>query len=115
MYSVYDEVAGHVKRYRLAGLRRELRSAGFHIVKHSHWGLLTLPVLAVRKWVLRFSDRDRVITRGFNPPGKWADWLLRTLMAIENRFMPRPWIGTSLLAAARKTADTQASAYLRAA
>jgi SAM-dependent methyltransferase len=115
MYSVYDEVAGHVKRYSLAVLREELGSAGFAIARYAHWGLLMLPVLAARKWMLRFCDRDRVITRGFEPPTKWTDCLLRTLMAIERRCIPRPWIGSSLLVAARKTAETLATAHSRAA
>ncbi len=102
LFSRYDEVAGHVKRYNQTILRDELMQAGYEVCQTQYWGLTTIPVLAVRKLMMKFTDSQRVIARGFQP-GPISDRILRALMWLERRVMPRPIIGCSLAAVARKS------------
>jgi len=104
LYSRYDAADGHVKRYRVGVLRQELAAAGLTLERHSFWGLSMIPVLLVRKLVLRFLPRERVIEVGFQPPSRLVDGVLRGLMHAERRLWPRPIIGTSFVALARKEA-----------
>lgn len=97
LYSRYDAVAGHVRRYRVPQLREELASAGFRIQRHAYWGLTMIPVLALRKLWFACFPPQRIIQSGFQP--SWlADRVLRTLGAVERCCLPRAPLGTSLLA-----------------
>lgn len=102
LYSRYDQTAGHVKRYSKRVLAAELEQAGFHVEQFCYWGFTMIPLLMIRKAMLRFTKKENVIRRGFQPPSKIADAILRTLMKIENTILRRPPVGTSLLAVARK-------------
>lgn len=102
LYSRYDEVAGHVKRYNRYRLRSELATAGFTLPRSAYWGGSLLPVAAARKAMLRFISPERVIERGFQPGSAWTDGFLRLLMAIETGLPFSPPLGTSLLGLARK-------------
>lgn len=102
LYSRYDEVDGHVKRYRTPALRAELESAGLQLLRHAYWGFTMLPIIGLRKIVMHFTSRERVMARGFQPPSKLADAMLRTLMFVETRCFPRPWLGTSLVVVAQR-------------
>jgi 2-polyprenyl-3-methyl-5-hydroxy-6-metoxy-1,4-benzoquinol methylase len=102
LYSRYDEIAGHLRRYNVALLRQQLRAAGFSIVHHAYWGATLLPVALARKWMLRMCSPERTIRLGFQPGSKLADRFLRGLMHIECRLCPRAPLGTSLVALAEK-------------
>jgi SAM-dependent methyltransferase len=107
LYSRYDRLAGHFRRYRKKTLTAELEPAGFRVVRQAYWGLTLLPIAVLRKLVLRFTREDHVITRGFQPPTPLANRLLRTLMYAEQRFVPHPWIGCSLAAVAKYAPEEQ--------
>ncbi len=102
LFSRYDKAIGHIKRYTAKGLSEELIAAKFRVVRYSHWGGTLVPIAMLRKLVMRFTKPEKMISRGFEPPSKWAAALLRGLMHIENRLLPRPWIGVSLVAVAEK-------------
>lgn len=101
LYSHYDEVAGHARRYDLARLREELQAGSFAVVDSCYWGLSMIPVLALRKLWLRFVRRERVIRSGFEP-GRFSDLVLRTFGSIERACLQRPPLGSSLVVLARK-------------
>lgn len=96
LYSRYDQLAGHVRRYRLTTLATELEQAGFRLLRSAYWGLTLVPVVALRKLLVRFAAPERVIARGFQPSSRLADLVLRGLMHTERGLLKRPWIGTSL-------------------
>ncbi len=102
LYSRYDETAGHVKRYSIPLLTDELSAAGFRVLKCRYWGLTMLPFVLLRKAVLRFTNREKIISSGFQPPSKVADVILRMLMHTENLILPPPPLGTSIIAIAQK-------------
>jgi SAM-dependent methyltransferase len=101
LYSRYDEVDGHAKRYSLTVLRRELRAAGFSLERHTYWGLSLIPVIWARKLVLRFTPLDHAIAVGFQPRFRAVDKFLRALMDVECWLCPRAPVGVALVVLAR--------------
>lgn len=101
LYSTYDRMAGHVRRYTMKTLDQELRSAGFEITKATYWGLGFYPVLAARKWWLAsVPDEKTVIERGFKPSGRFVETVMKLLAHIDPR--PNRVVGTSIAALARR-------------
>jgi SAM-dependent methyltransferase len=102
LFSGYDVAAGHLRRYDPPALRSDLESAGFEVRDVRYWGLVLVPLLLARKALLRGRAGPEVIREGFQPPRPWVNRALISLMGAETALCARPWLGTSLLAAARK-------------
>jgi 2-polyprenyl-3-methyl-5-hydroxy-6-metoxy-1,4-benzoquinol methylase len=102
LFSDYDRVAGHLRRYTERSLDSEITATGLNVQRLAYWGLSLVPLLALRKLVVPFSKRENVIKHGFSPPSRWADWLLRSMMGVELTLSKRTPYGTSLLAIARR-------------
>ena len=102
LYSNYDVVAGHLRRYDKRRLNRDIKDAGMRATVLTYWGMSLVPLLALRKLLLAFSKREDVIRTGFSPPGRWADKLLRLMMHTELAVAARVPYGTSLLAIAQR-------------
>jgi 2-polyprenyl-3-methyl-5-hydroxy-6-metoxy-1,4-benzoquinol methylase len=96
LFSKYDIVAGHVRRYDLPALRRLVDSAGLQMIGCTYWGMPLYPVLLLRKLVLRFSGEPAAYQRGFTPPNRLTNSLLRTLSRLE--WTPQLLLGTSIMA-----------------
>lgn len=102
LYSRYDEVDGHVKRYSLARLRDELTSANLVLERHAYWGLSLIPIIMLRKLVMRFCAPEKAIAVGFQPASQLVDHVLRAFMRIERACGTRMPVGVSLVALARR-------------
>lgn len=98
LFSAFDVAAGHYRRYDRRTLADEL--AGWEILDLRYWGFALVPLLWVRKLLLR-APTDETIRRGFGPPGGFTRFCLRSLAAVETALLPRGPVGTSLLAIAR--------------
>jgi 2-polyprenyl-3-methyl-5-hydroxy-6-metoxy-1,4-benzoquinol methylase len=102
--SAYDQAVGHLRRYTKTSLRRDMADAGLEIIRIAYWGMSLLPLLALRKVLTSFKT-ENLIARGFNPPGRLADKILRMAMTAELAVTHEmPW-GTSLLAVGRTPAN----------
>jgi 2-polyprenyl-3-methyl-5-hydroxy-6-metoxy-1,4-benzoquinol methylase len=101
LFSAFDVASGHFRRYRRTSLLAELSADSWEIVDVRYWGLALLPLLAVRKVLLR-APTDETIRRGFGPPSRWVHAGLRGLMSVETALLPVPPVGTSLLLVARR-------------
>jgi SAM-dependent methyltransferase len=108
LYSRYDAVQGHVKRYTATRLVRELMAAGFEVLDHRYWGGNLVPIAMLRKLMVRLAKDDDVLTKGFAPPSAFADRVLRRLKALENAGWKLP-LGTSIAAIARRRPDDASS------
>jgi hypothetical protein len=64
--------------------------------------MVLVPLLFARKALLGDRSGPEVIREGFQPPHPWVNRALIALMRAETALLARPWLGTSLLAAARK-------------
>jgi SAM-dependent methyltransferase len=100
LFSAYDVAAGHFRRYDRATLPAELARSGWDCVEQRYWGLTLVPLLALRKMLLR-SATDETIKRGFGAPNRVVHSALQALRKAETLALSRPPIGTSLLMVAR--------------
>ncbi len=104
LFSAFDVASGHYRRYSRASLLAELSRSGWQAIDHRFWGLGLLPLLALRKVMLRSptAETTETIQRGFGPPNRFAHASLRALMRVETAVLARPPVGTSILAVARR-------------
>ena len=102
LYSGYDRVAGHSKRYTISLLRKELRQAGFILEDAVYWGASLVPLLIARKCIMLFCKDEQMIKYGFQPASPKINSLLLLFMKLECSIAVRPFIGTSLMALASK-------------
>jgi hypothetical protein len=103
LYGPYDAAAGHELRYDRASLAGELAGLNMEILEMRYWGFSMVPVAWLRKFVMPLArDPARTIERGFEPPGRLADGVLRLAMRCERFLLERPPLGTSLLLVASK-------------
>lgn len=110
LWSRDDELAGHFRRYRLAGLTASLREAGFEVELASYFFRITPPaILALRTLPSRLGlARDRIrretVRRDHLAAGRAGRWL-RPLLAAEVTRIARGGriaFGGSCLAVARR-------------
>lgn len=99
LFSAYDEVAGHVRRYEPETLTELARKTGFTVEQWTWWGRPLRPIARLRKRVVAKLPRDKVIERGFKPPGRLGNTLLRMLTRMER--IPQQHGGCSLMAILR--------------
>ena len=102
LYSKYDVIAGHIRRYTKDSLNSEIAAAGLAANKILYWGLSLVPLLILRKITLWFVKPETAIRRGFVPPSNLTDKLLRLIMSAELATQGDVPFGTSLLAIARE-------------
>jgi SAM-dependent methyltransferase len=103
LFSEYDRLVGHVRRYRRKELRRVFESAGFLNPEIHNWGLSMLPLIFIRKIYLRYIAEEKVISSGFKPPHPLVNRLMLALMRAETRLFRRVPAGISLMAAGRES------------
>jgi SAM-dependent methyltransferase len=101
LFSAFDVASGHHRRYGRASLLAELPPDDWELVDVRFWGVSLIPLLALRKLMLRAPD-DETIRRGFGPPGPLVGRLMGALAAVEGALLSRPPVGASLLLVARR-------------
>jgi len=101
LYSAYDVVQGHVRRYSRGTLAAELESLPCLLDGIFYWGIGLVPLLGLRRLVVGQRPSPRTYRAGFRPPSPVVNRALRALMRIELALLVRPPLGTSLMAVAR--------------
>ena len=103
LYSKYDVVVGHRRRYSRALLRTQLMAAGLEICTMRYWGITLMPIALARKlYVNRIRNPNEIPRVGFQPPGSLTARLLSALETVERAIFRYQPVGTSVLAIARK-------------
>jgi SAM-dependent methyltransferase len=101
LYSRYDEVLGHQRRYTLETLDAACLKAGLKRTAATYWGLPFMPLLLARKFLLaRQRDPQKIARRGYKPPARWANQWLGVLGKLDP--LPQKITGTSLMVIYRK-------------
>jgi SAM-dependent methyltransferase len=107
LYSEYDRVVGHVKRYDRASLAAELASCGWTIIETRFWGMSMVPILLARKLILgtgRKRSDGHKIRLGFQPALPMLNSALRGIMCADAALTRgRAPAGSSLLLLGRRT------------
>lgn len=99
--SRYDDEQGHFRRYTLRQLEELGAECGLSRVKSTYWSLPMVPLLLLRKAVLKFQTGERAIVKtGFAPPSNLANSILCWLSAFE--FVPQRLLGTSAMCVFKK-------------
>jgi len=97
LYSPYDRIQGHQRRYSRAALVEVASRNGFRVSKATYWGGPLVPILALRKAALTIgSSRMDTYSAGFDSRGD----LMNTLLYLLSRFeiLPQSVAGTSVMA-----------------
>jgi SAM-dependent methyltransferase len=101
LFSDYDRVAGHLRRYTSTGLANLLDHCGVEAQSIWQWGLSMVPLLLARRALLcraKAKKVETILRRGFMPPNRISRLLLHGLKNIESALpFPMPF-GTSILA-----------------
>jgi SAM-dependent methyltransferase len=100
LFSRYDTIQGHVRRYTIKSLTKVLQGAGLEILACTYWGLPLYFILLLRKWFVARLDDSAVYTAGFTPPTGLANTLLKLYSRLE--WLPQKSLGTSILAVVKK-------------
>jgi len=101
LYSRYDVMAGHLRRYTLEEVEAEGRKAGLRQVCASYWGAPYYPLLLVRKLLLAGVKTEKeIVARGFEVKRS----LVNTLLGLSGRLerIPQRAFGTSVMAVFQK-------------
>lgn len=104
LYSSFDAACGHYRRYERATLAAEFDPARWLLLDQRFWGLSLVPLLLIRKMLLR-DPSGETIRKGFGPPGRLAHWMLRCLQRLDMALFTAPPTGSSLLLVARRTGE----------
>jgi SAM-dependent methyltransferase len=100
--SRYDDEQGHFRRYTLQQIEDLGSECGLSRVKSTYWSLPMVPLLLLRKAILKFQKGERAIVKtGFAPPSNLANSILCWLSALE--FIPQRLLGTSAMCVFKKT------------
>ena len=95
LWSKYDEVVGHCRRYTIESLTAVAQRCGMRVRAWSYWGLTLVPLLAARRlWVSRLQSEE-VYAAGFQSNNGPLNRLLLTLSRCEP--IPQHVTGSSLM------------------
>lgn len=97
LYSEYDVVAGHKRRYSKRDLISLLEKCGVEPFYVGYWGFSLLGIAFIRKLYLNFVPKNKVIKRGFSPGSSIINFIFKILMQIELLLFKNPILGTSVI------------------
>jgi SAM-dependent methyltransferase len=103
LFSAYDIAAGHLRRYSRRTLADGVSSPGARLAAIRYWGFTLVPLLALRRVVAGQKPDENTIRAGFEPPSKLAHEALKGMMRAELAILRNPPVGTSVMAAVRRT------------
>jgi hypothetical protein len=97
LYSPYDRIQGHQRRYSLRAMREVAQRTGYRISAATYWGGPLVPIAALRKATLTIgkAQLDNYST-GFDPRGEFMNSCLYNLSRCE--ILPQRIAGTSVMA-----------------
>ena len=97
LYSPYDRVQGHQRRYSLQDVRDVARRNGFYPKEATYWGGPLVPVVALRKATLTLGKaRLDNYSTGFDPGSEFMNACLYKYSQLE--IIPQQIAGTSVMA-----------------
>ncbi len=101
LYSKYDKVAGHKRRYNRARISSLFEQSNVTPLAIANWGFSLVPILALRKLVLSFVSEKETIGVGFEPSGRAIGAALDLLRITEMSLPFAMTLGSSIMAVGR--------------
>lgn len=103
LYSAWDRLLGHYRRYTRHELRREAQEAGLAVEWLSHWNAVTLPPALLVRTVERLTASRKETE--FPRVSRWVNSALCGALSMERRLLSwcRIPCGLSLVAVLRKS------------
>ena len=98
-FSKYDLAAGHKRRYNKEMMHKLLAENNIVPLAISYWGFSLVPIVLLRKWLLKIIGSKNTIRNGFKPPNELTNRLFKVMLSAEIGVVKSPWVGTSLIAA----------------
>jgi SAM-dependent methyltransferase len=83
LWTTYDEVTHHHRRYSLPQLKTELKGAGYHVTEDYYLYGLLFPMFLLQRLSLRIYPRQD--PHLFKPSAPWVNGLLTAVMRLEMR------------------------------
>ena len=103
LYSLYDKLLGHHRRYTKRQLLRVFSRLGADVIGLRCWGVILVPVVLVRKMMIPlFSDDKKKVEMGFRVPSLVVNRVFTWLLKLERRFAPLRFTGASVILVATK-------------
>jgi len=97
LFSEYDRIQGHQRRYSLATMEDVARRNGFQLSALTYWGGPLVSIAALRKVTLAVGKKHLdVYSTGFDPRGELMNKCLYRFSRLE--LLPQHVMGTSVMA-----------------
>ena len=97
LFSAYDRVQGHQRRYSLPALLEIAQRTGFKVSEATYWGAPLIPILALRKAAVTIGGAQiDSYSAGFDPRGDFINTGLYHFSRCE--VLPQRIAGTSVMA-----------------
>lgn len=108
LFSEFDAIQGHRRRYLPATLREAFHDTGLELERVFWWGRWLVPTLQrqrARPRSIAGASPAQVYRQYLRVPGRPVSWIATLAFALEERPALRGWLhsGTSLFAVARRT------------
>jgi len=100
LFSAFDAQVGHVRRYSMESLSEVVAKVGLKEKVTTYWGYPLVPLLWVRKIMLKDTRGAQVIQTGFSPRNAFINHALTLLAGLER--IPNKTYGTGLMMIAEK-------------
>ena len=97
LFSAYDVVNGHFRRYSIASFRRTMEGNHLELKSWTYWGLPLVPALFLRKyWLMHKTDEREITSAGFDSRSPVLNRGMNEFAKLE--WIPQHFFGTSLMA-----------------
>ena len=103
LWTHFDEVTGHFRRYTAMKLKQRLQQAGFVNVKISYFMTLLLPFGILDRLLMKITKKDDTAIKPIHPV---LNFIFQNIFMLESKILSLGWIkfpiGMSLIAVATK-------------
>ncbi len=103
LFSEFDTLVGHIRRYDARSMHTLLDKLDVSIVDIRYWGLSLFPIVLLRKLFMKLFQSQASVKKGFKPPSNYINKVFKLAMKFEVKYITKPIIGASLLAIAKKS------------
>jgi hypothetical protein len=101
LFSKYDSIVGHKRRYNKKMISELFAKCNLEEISVSYFGLSLIPIAIARKLMINFVREEKAILKGFKPPNSTTNKILNWILALENKLIKSPSLGTSIIAIGR--------------